>query len=81
MGEEREQRYPDHLLPHFNGLILTRLNYNISIHQTASKNKAKPYQRISNHKAKFMTFFTWPRGTLENIFKIKSLAHLIKVWG
>ena len=35
---------------------LTRLNYKISIHQITGKNKAKPYQYISNHKAKFLTF-------------------------
>ena len=71
MWEEREQRYTDHLTPQFNDL-------NISIHQKACKNKSKPYQCISNQKAKFI-FFIWPRGTLENIFKVKSLAHQ-KVW-
>ena len=35
---------------------------------------------VSNHKAKFITFYIWPRGTSENIFKDKSLAHL-KVGG
>ena len=71
MWEEREQRYTDHLTPQFNDL-------NISIHQKACKNKSKPYQCISDQKAKFI-FFIWPRGTLENIFKVKSLAHQ-KVW-
>ena len=48
------------------------MNYNISIHQTTCKNKAKPFKYISNQKVKFITFFIWPRGTLENIFKVKS---------
>ena len=52
----------------------TRLNNNISIHQAACKNKAKSYQYTPNHKAKFITFFIWPRGTLDKIFKGKSLA-------
>ena len=55
---------------------LTRLNFNISIYQTAWKNKAKPYQCVLNHKTKFITFFDLPRGTLENIFKVNILAHL-----
>ena len=33
-----------------------KLNYNISIHQTACKNKVKPFKSISNHKVKFITF-------------------------
>ena len=38
----------------------------------ACKNKAKPYQCVSNHKAKFkQTFFIWPRGMLESTFKLK----------
>ena len=39
------------------------LNYNTSFHQTTSvcKNKAKPYQFISNNKAKIITFFIWPQ--------------------
>ena len=80
MWEEWEQQYSDHLPLHFNDSALTRLNYNISIHQTACKNKAKLYQCISNHKAKFIAFFIWPRGTLGNIFKVKSLPQL-RVWG
>ena len=47
-----------------------------SIHQIAGKIKAKPYLCISNHKSKFITLFIWPRGALENILKVKSLAHL-----
>ena len=72
MWEELEQRYSDHLPPHFNDL-------NISIHQTACKNKAKPYEYVSNYKAKFVTFVIWARETLENIFKVETLAH--QVWG
>ena len=30
----------------------------------------------SNDKMKFMSFFIWPRGTLENIFQAKSLVNL-----
>ena len=58
------------------------LNYNNSIHQTTStcKNKAKPYQFISNHKVKIITFFIWPRGASENMFEVKYLVHL-KVGG
>ena len=47
------------------------MNYNISIHQTTRKNKAKPFKYISNQKLNFITFFILPRGTLENIFKVK----------
>ena len=79
MWEEWEQRYSDICLFILMASALTRLNYNISIHQTACKNKAKFYQCISNHKAKFIAFFIWPRGTLGNIFKAKSLPHL-RVW-
>ena len=61
-----------HLPPHFNDL-------NISIHQAAYKIKAKPYEYISNHKAKFLTFVIWARETLENIFKVERLAH--QAWG
>ena len=53
----------------------TRLN-NTSIHKTASKNKAKPYQSISAHKAKLITFFIWPIGASENIFEVKSSGYL-----
>ena len=53
-----------------------KLNYNISIHQTACKNKATPFKCILNHKVKFITFFILPRGTLENIFKVKCSAQL-----
>ena len=58
------------------------LNYNKSIHQiiSASKNKAKPYQIISNDKAKIITFFIWRRGASENMFEMKHLVHL-KVGG
>ena len=35
------------LPPHFNNLTLAKLNYNISIHQAACKNKAKSYQCIT----------------------------------
>ena len=54
------------------------LNYNTSIHEAASacKNKAKPYQCISNHKAKILTFLIWPRVSSENIFEVKRLAQL-----
>ena len=54
------------------------LNYNKSIHQiiSASKNKAKPYQIISNDKAKIITFFIWRRGASENMFEMKHLVHL-----
>ena len=38
------------------------MNYNISIHQTTCKNKAKPFKYISDQKVKL---------TLENIFKVK----------
>ena len=34
-----------------------KLNYNISIHQTACKNKAKPFKCTSNYKVKFITLF------------------------
>ena len=38
----------------------------------ACKNKAKPYECISNHKGKFkQTFLIWPQGMLENTFKLK----------
>ena len=80
MWEEWEQRYSNHLPPHFNDLSLNETKYNISIYQTAWKNKAKPYQCISNHKAKLITFFNLPGGTLEIIFKVNILAHL-KVGG
>ena len=76
MWEEWKRRYSDHLL-----CILiasaTRLNYNTSILQTACKNKANLYQCILNHKAKFITFFIWPRGASEIRFEVKSLAHLV----
>ena len=57
---------------------LTSIFY--SIYQTACKNKVKPYQCKSNHKAKFITFFIWPWRTSENVFKVESLAH-VKIWG
>ena len=60
--------------------VYTKLNCNISIYQTVWKNKAAPYQFISNHKIKFITFFILPRGTLENIIKVKILVRL-KVGG
>ena len=60
--------------------VYARLNHNIPIHQMSCKNKAKPYQCIANQKAKLITFFIWPPGILENIFKVKSLAQL-NVWG
>ena len=50
MWKEWEQRYSDHLSAPSNAL-------NISIHQTACKNKVKPYQCISNHKVKLITLF------------------------
>ena len=54
-----------------------RLNFNTSIYQTA-----KPYQCISNDKAKLITYFTWPRGASEKKIKVKSLAHLkVGGWG
>ena len=52
------------------------MNYKIPIHQTTCKNKAKPFKYISNQKVKFITFFIWPRGTLDNIFKFKYQAYL-----
>ena len=55
------------------------MNYNISIHQTTCKNKAKPFKHISNQKVKFITFFIWPRGTLENIFNVN--IKLSYKWG
>ena len=57
------------------------LNYNTSIHQTttACKNKAKPYQFLSNHKAKVVTFFIWSRGASENLFEVKHIVH-VKFW-
>ena len=54
--------------------------HNISICQISCTNKAKPYQYMLDQKAKLITFFIWPRGTLENIFKVESLAQL-NVWG
>ena len=51
MWEKWEQRYSDHLPQHFNGLKLN-VNEHTSINQTTSacKNKAKPYNLISNNK-------------------------------
>ena len=59
-----------------------RLNYNISIDKGAPtcKNKTKPYQCISNHKARIITFFVWPQVASENMFEVKRLAQL-KVGG
>ena len=56
------------------------MNYNISIRHISFKNKANPYQYILDQKAKLITFFIGPRGTLENIFKVESLAQL-HFWG
>ena len=39
--------------------------------KTTCNNEAKPFKCISNQKVKFITFFIWPWGTLENIFKVK----------
>ena len=43
--------------------------------QSVCKNKAKPYQFISNQRAKIVTFFIWPRGASENIVEVKYLVH------
>ena len=71
-----------HLPLHFNGLNLYVTELYTSIHQTASacKQKAKPYQCISNHRAKIITLFIWPRGVSVDIFEVKHFAHL-KVGG
>ena len=74
MWEQWELRYSDHLPPHFKDLGLTETESNISIYQTACKNKIESlsHKCTSNRKMKFITFFIWPRGTLENIFKVES---------
>ena len=58
------------------------LDCNESIHQirSACKDKAKPYQLISNGTAKIITFFMWRRGASENMLEVKHLVHL-KVGG
>ena len=72
MSEQWELRYSDHLPPDFNDLGSAETELNISIYQTACKNKIKSFKCMSNRKVKFITFFIWPPGTLENIFKVKS---------
>ena len=74
MWEKWEQQYTDHLPLHYNGLHFYVTNYNISIHQTtlAGSDIAKPYQFISNHKAKIISFFIWQRGAWKNMFEVKN---------
>ena len=57
MREQWELRYCDHLPPHFKDLGLTETELNISIYQTACKNKVKSFKCISNRKVKFISFF------------------------
>ena len=74
MWEKWEQQYTDHLPLHFNGLHFYVTNYNTSIHQTilAGPDTAKPYQFISNHKAKIISFLIWPRRACKNMFEVKN---------
>ena len=80
MFEGRQQWYSDHLPLHFNDHSLHETQLKHFNSSTVFKSKDKPYQCISNHKTKLNTFFIWPRGTFETIFKVKSLTNLI-VWG
>ena len=62
MWEKWELRYYDHLPPLFNDLRLNETKfYNISIHQTTCKNKAKLFKCISNQKVKFINLGVTPK--------------------
>ena len=61
-------------------LIRVDLCWHSCIKKDMIKNKPEPYQCISDQRAKLTTFLIWPRGTLENIFKVESFAQL-NIWG